>query len=1050
MADHHWVHDHIASYLADGLDAAERTDLEAHLAGCPECARAVEESRQLDQQLAALFTGVRPTPDLEDRAIRRLRLQGTLRSSSPLRSKTMRFLLAAAAVLLLGVLGAGMSVVAEQGGLLFATGGKPRDPALIRDFSGSMEHLRRDLGAEALEGVRMLDGVKEAEKEAHSGIKPAWALAAESRQRHLYMLRVGGETNLTNEEVGNDPDKPSNYNVDRLEDVSVPGGGGKPARTPPAAGFGGIGGYTGEGREGQTKSRPSGGTNAGPIEVDGLSKLADGEKKGGEQTKFSLSVDRLTTRQPGKEENYYSYSDQGKVDDSKRKETGYYPPARAATVRPDDKPMPGTAGGGGTGGGSAGQPAKVPAQRPASEAPKDLPPREGDRDDLNQEKADPAKAEPKAPAEPEVAERKIIRSGELEFEVDGFDAAVERIEKIVAEEKGAVATINSDKLPNGKMKGSVVLRVPPKNLDDLIKKLRLLGELKRQRLGSNDVTKLYYDIDSRLKAARVMEKRLLEIIAKGNGQVKDLVEAEKELGIWRTRIEELEGEVRYYNNLVSLATLTIHLVEKDIRTAYAVIENRKVDLGIQVEDVEASKRKAEELILAAKARVNRSDLSKRDNGSLQATLHFEADPDAAGPLLDGLKQLGTVVRQDVDQSQDTEGGVKRPLDAKVTKANVQFQLSLYNLATTAAEQTIVVSLACVDVEEAYKKVLARAEKSAVRMQETSLEQSRADRASARLVFDVKTAEAEGVLAAIKQAGEVMQLQEIETQGKDVTKAKRGFRIEFESLAMVKPREIITLSLVATDVPKSYQLLQEAVTAAKGQTLDARLEEQNRQNVSAQLDFDVRRSSESAIIAALARAGATFSRSVTRNSGDKALDSKVGFRVTLFNQAAIPARETMVLGIEVPEVEKLVNHLSALAADAKGQTVHTDVSRSRSGEVTARVVFRVPLAALKALTDDFKREGHVSYQKASRNPEVPENELAIGQLEVTLSSPRPIVASDSGFAAAFRNGLEKSATVLFTCLTWVLAGLVVTSPLWLGWLVWSLARRLRKKPEATTT
>ena len=50
--------------------------------------------------------------------------------------------------------------------------------------------------------------------------------------------------------------------------------------------------------------------------------------------------------------------------------------------------------------------------------------------------------------------------------------------------------------------------------------------------------------------------------------IKQLLEAEKELGVWRTKIEEFEGEIRYYSNLVSLSTLTITLAEKEIRAAY--------------------------------------------------------------------------------------------------------------------------------------------------------------------------------------------------------------------------------------------------------------------------------------------------------------------------------------------------------------------------------------------------------------------------------------------------------------------------------------------------
>ena len=137
------------------------------------------------------------------------------------------------------------------------------------------------------------------------------------------------------------------------------------------------------------------------------------------------------------------------------------------------------------------------------------------------------KTEP-APAPPPSPRRIIIRTGDLEFEIESFDASVATILKLVSAAKGSfVATINSDKLPNGKVRGSVVVRVPPELLDnfvlDLRKDLAKAGELKNQRIGSQDITKQYTDLESRLRAARAMEERLLKIIKDGKGQIKDLL-----------------------------------------------------------------------------------------------------------------------------------------------------------------------------------------------------------------------------------------------------------------------------------------------------------------------------------------------------------------------------------------------------------------------------------------------------------------------------------------------------------------------------------------------
>src|SRR5262249_22741040 len=109
-------------------------------------------------------------------------------------------------------------------------------------------------------------------------------------------------------------------------------------------------------------------------------------------------------------------------------------------------------------------------------------------------------------------------------------------------------------------------------LDTLVLQLRGIGDLKSQKLNAEDVSKQYTDTESRLKAARAMEERLLAIIKEGKGQIKDLLAAEKELGEWRTKIEQFVGEMKYYDNLVSMATLNLTLYEKDIKTPASAIE----------------------------------------------------------------------------------------------------------------------------------------------------------------------------------------------------------------------------------------------------------------------------------------------------------------------------------------------------------------------------------------------------------------------------------------------------------------------------------------------
>src|SRR5262249_39830987 len=154
------------------------------------------------------------------------------------------------------------------------------------------------------------------------------------------------------------------------------------------------------------------------------------------------------------------------------------------------------------------------------------------------------------------------------------------------------------------------------------------------RISAQDITKQYTDLESRLRAARAMEQRLLAIIKDGKGEIKQLLEAEKELGVWRTKIEEFEGELRDVTNLAALSTLTIPLTEKEIRTAAEVTENEQVQAGVEVEDVDKAYQQILAAVMEAKGHISKSEIKQLGAGQFNASLSFEVAPDRSGPLRD--------------------------------------------------------------------------------------------------------------------------------------------------------------------------------------------------------------------------------------------------------------------------------------------------------------------------------------------------------------------------------------------------------------------------------
>src|SRR5438128_10817812 len=162
--------------------------------------------------------------------------------------------------------------------------------------------------------------------------------------------------------------------------------------------------------------------------------------------------------------------------------------------------------------------------------------------------------------------RKLVRNANVDLQVKSFDEALQRISALASEGRGYVATSSSQKQENGKLRGEVVAKILPENLDDFLAKLRKLGDLKNQTLATEDVTKQYVDTDARLNNARLLETRLIELLKKKSDDVEDLLAVEKELGRVREQIEQLQGELKFMDMQVRFATVTISLTEKDMET----------------------------------------------------------------------------------------------------------------------------------------------------------------------------------------------------------------------------------------------------------------------------------------------------------------------------------------------------------------------------------------------------------------------------------------------------------------------------------------------------
>ena len=314
--------------------------------------------------------------------------------------------------------------------------------------------------------------------------------------------------------------------------------------------------------------------------------------------------------------------------------------------------------------------------------------------------AEPSSAETPAP---ELANRKLIRNATVELEIVSFDDAVQKITAFAKEERGYVATTDSQKQANGKLRGQVVVKVLPENLDRFLQKIRGLGELKNQTLGTEDVTKAYFDTDARLKNARVMEQRLIDMLKTKTGKVSDLLQVEKELGRVREEIEKMQGELKYWDSQVQFATVTISLAEKDMEEPAAFLIKERSQLALYAPDVEKIYNDIKALA-SSKVQITNAQLNRDYSGRVSATMSMLIAPEESDAVIGRVKSFGRVENFQTQTERIAQGGTGMAENAKTKRDKVELNITISREEQEQAFQQTTLRIRTSSVDEKAKEL----------------------------------------------------------------------------------------------------------------------------------------------------------------------------------------------------------------------------------------------------------------------------------------------------------------------------------------------------------
>ncbi len=336
----------------------------------------------------------------------------------------------------------------------------------------------------------------------------------------------------------------------------------------------------------------------------------------------------------------------------------------------------------------------------------------------NLARAEQAEAKPGETPAAAQANRKLIRNAAVQLEIVSFDDAVQKITALANEERGYVATTSSEKQANGKLRGTVVVKVLPENLDRFLQKVRGLGELKNQTLGTEDVTKAYLDTDARLKNAHVIEQRLVDMLKTKTGKVSDLLQVEKELGRVREDIEKMQGELKYWDSQVQFATVTVSLAEKEMEEPAAFLIKERSQLALYAPDVEKIYNDIKALA-SQKVQVTNAQLNRDYSGRVSATMSMLIAPEESDAVITRVKSLGRVENFQTQTERIAQGGSGMSENAKTKRDKVELNITISREEQEQAFQQTSLRIRTSSVDERAKDLRAVAEKQGGRVRSST-------------------------------------------------------------------------------------------------------------------------------------------------------------------------------------------------------------------------------------------------------------------------------------------------------------------------------------------
>ncbi|MDQ0219592.1 DUF4349 domain-containing protein [Peribacillus cavernae] len=163
-----------------------------------------------------------------------------------------------------------------------------------------------------------------------------------------------------------------------------------------------------------------------------------------------------------------------------------------------------------------------------------------------------------------VNDRMVIHNAELRLEVKNLEKNHLKLEDKVKRYGGYIVESNVFIEEEGHINGTLIARVPEKNFQQFLNDAEgTAAKVVERTVNGQDVTEEYVDLQSRLKAKKTVEARLLDFMKKAE-KTENLLRISTDLAGVQEEIESIMGRIKFLDNQVAYSTVTINTFEEKV------------------------------------------------------------------------------------------------------------------------------------------------------------------------------------------------------------------------------------------------------------------------------------------------------------------------------------------------------------------------------------------------------------------------------------------------------------------------------------------------------